>query len=93
MKKSIFVIAVICLFCSSALADDYCDMKYREYISALRNTKKIMENKKRQYLPALEKAYLLCQQNEMEEAHRIMNELLNQFFSDALTKQREFFGN
>ena len=93
MKKSIFVVAAFCFLCSSALADDYCDMKYSQYISKLRNTKKIMENRKKNYLPYLEKAYLLCQQDKVEEARRVMDDLQNQFFHDALTKQREFFGN
>lgn len=93
MKKSIFVVAAFFFFCSSALAAEYCDLKYSQYLSKLRNTKKIMENRKRHYLSYLEKAYLLCQQDKMEEARIIMDELQNQFFHDALTKQREFFGN
>jgi hypothetical protein len=32
-------------------------------------------------------------QGKMEEAGKIMDEVKDQFFQDALTNQREFFGN
>lgn len=46
MKKSIIAVAVIFLFCSSAYAADYCDTKYNQYINALKNTKKIIDQQK-----------------------------------------------
>ena len=38
MKKLIVAVAVICLFCSSAYAADYCDTKYLEIINKLKKT-------------------------------------------------------
>ena len=93
MKKLIIVVAVIGLFCSSAYAADYCDTKYMELINKLKSTDKIMDDQKKQYIPSLEKALELCKQNKMAEARQIMDELKDQFFSDALTNQQRFFGN
>jgi hypothetical protein len=93
MKKLIVSVAVICLFCSSAYAADYCDTKYLEIISKLKNTDKIMDVQKKKYLPPLEKALELCKLNKMDEARIIMDELKDQFFMDALTNQQQFFGN
>ena len=93
MKKLIIAVAVIGLFCSSAYAADYCDNKYMELINKLKNTDKIMDGQKKQYIPSLEKALELCKQNKMAEARQIMDELKDQFFSDALTNQQQFFGN
>ena len=59
----------------------------------LKNTDKIMADQKKKYIPSLEKALELCKLNKMEEAHIIMDELKDQFFSDALTNQIQFFGN
>ena len=93
MKKLIIAVAVIGLFCSSAYAADYCDTKYMELINKLKSTDKIMDDQKKQYIPSLEKALELCKQNKMAEARQIMDELKDQFFSDALTNQQQFFGN
>ena len=93
MKKLIVAVAVICLFCSSAYAADYCDTKYMEYINGLKNTDKIFKDQKKEYLPALEKALELCKENKMSEAREIMDELKDQFLEDALTNQSQFFGN
>lgn len=64
-----------------------------EYINALKNTKKIFEDQKKQYIPSLEKALELCKENKMIEARQIMDELKDEFFTDALMNQRQFFGN
>ena len=93
MKKCIIAISLICLFCGFAYAGDYCDNKYMEYINALKNTKKIFEDQKKKYIPSLEKALELCKENKMMEARQIMDELKDQFFTDALMNQRQFFGN
>ena len=93
MKKLIVAVAVICLFCSSAYAADYCDTKYMQLIDALKKTDKIFDDQKKKYLPSLEKALELCKENKMEEARNIMDELKDQFFSDALYNQQQFFGN
>ena len=42
MKKFIIAVAVICFFCSSAFAADYCDTKYMEIINKLKKTEKIL---------------------------------------------------
>ena len=93
MKKLMIAVAVICLFCSYAYAADYCDTKYMQYINALKKTDKIFDDQKKKYLPSLEKALELCKINKMTEAREIMDELKDQFFIDALTNQRQFFGN
>jgi 7-cyano-7-deazaguanine synthase in queuosine biosynthesis len=93
MKKYIIAVAVICLFCSSAYAADYCDTKYMELINALKKTDKIFDDQKKKYLPALEKALELCKENKMEEARIIMDEMRDHFFQDALTNESQFFGN
>ena len=93
MKKLIVAVAVICLFTSSAYAADYCDTKYMELINALKKSDKILDDQKTKYLPSLEKALELCKENNMEEARNIMDELKDQFFQDALTHKREYFGN
>jgi len=93
MKKLIVAVAVICLFCSSAYAADYCDTKYMELINALKKTDKIFDDQKKKYLPSLEKALELCKANKMTEARKVMDELKDQFFSDALYNQQQFFGN
>ena len=93
MKKLIVAITVILFFCGSAFAADYCDTKYMKYIDGLKKTDKIMEDQKKKYLPYLEKARDLCKQENMEEARKIMDEVKDAFFSDALTNQQQFFGN
>ena len=93
MKKLIIAVAMICLFCSSAYAEDYCDTKYLEVINKLKKTDKIVADQKKKYIPPLEKALELCKLNKMEEARIIMDELKDQFFHDALTNQQQFFGN
>ncbi len=93
MKKLIVAVAVICLFCSSAYAADYCDTKYMDLINGLKNTDKIFDDQKKKYLPSLEKALELCKENNMEEARNIMDELKDQFFQDAVLDQTAFFGN
>ena len=59
----------------------------------MKNTDKIMDDQKKKYIPLLEKALELCKLNKMEDARIIMDELKDQFFYDALTNQRQFFGN
>jgi hypothetical protein len=93
MKKFIVALAVICLFCSSAYAADYCDTKYMRLIDALKKTDKIFDDQKKKYLPSLEKALELCKANNMAEARNIMNELEDQFFQDALTNESQFFSH
>ena len=93
MKKLIVAVAVICLFCSSAYAADYCDTKYMELINKLKKTDKILDDQKKKYLPSLEKALELCKENKMEEARNIMDELKDQFFQDAVTHEAEFFSH
>ena len=93
MKKLIVAVAVICLFCSSAYAADYCDTKYMQLIDALKKTDKIFDDQKKKYLPALEKALELCKANNMAEARNIMNELEDQFFQDALTNESQFYSH
>ena len=93
MKKLIIAVAVICLFSSSAFAADYCDSKYMDLINKLKKTDKIFDDQKKKYIPSLEKALALCKENKMAEARQIMDELKDQFFSDALTNQQQFFDN
>jgi polyhydroxyalkanoate synthesis regulator phasin len=93
MKKYIIAVAVICLFCSSAYAADYCDTKYMELINRLKKSDKILDDQKAEYLPSLKKALELCKQNNMEEARNILDELKDQVFQDALTHKREYSGN
>ena len=93
MKKLIVAVAVICLFCSSAYAADYCDTKYMELINKLKKTDKILDDSKKKYLPSLEKALELCKENKMEEARNIMDELKDQFFQDAVIHEAEFFSH
>jgi hypothetical protein len=52
-----------------------------------------MDDQKKKYLPALEKALELCKQNDMAEARNILDEVKDQFLLDALTNQQQFFGN
>ena len=93
MKNYIIAVAVICLFCGSAYAGDYCDNKYQEYINALKSTDKIFEDQKKKYYSSLEKALQLCKENKMAEAREIMDEVKDQFFMDALMNQRKLSGN
>ena len=93
MKKMIIAIAMLCLFCGSALAADYCDTKYMKYINKLKEDTRIMDEMKQKYIPYLEKARSLCKQDKMEEARRVMNEVKDMFFDDALMNQRSFYGN
>jgi hypothetical protein len=93
MKKLIVAVAVICLFCSSAYAADYCDTKYMQLIDALKKTEKIFDDQKKKYLPSLQKALELCKENKMAEARNIMNELEDQFFQDALMNESQFFSH
>jgi hypothetical protein len=93
MKKLIIVVYVIGMLNISAFAQDYCDNKYRELINGLKKTDKIMDDQKKKYLPALEKALELCKQNNMAEARNILDEVKDQFLHDALTNQQQFFGN
>lgn len=93
MTKIIISVAAICLYCSSAFAADYCDTKYKEYIDALKSTTKIMDQQKEKYYPALEKAHQLCKENKMEQASKVMDDLKDKFFHDALTDQKRFFGH
>ena len=93
MKKLIVAVAVICLFCSSAYAADYCDTKYMQLIDALKKTNKIFDDQKKKYLPSLEKALELCKANNMAEARKIMDELEDQFFQDALTNESQFYSH
>jgi len=93
MKKLIVAVAVICLFSSSAFAADYCDSKYMDILNKLKSTDKISDNQKKEYIPSLEKALELCKANKMTEARKVMDELKDQFFSDALYNQQQFFGN
>ena len=93
MKKLIVAVAVICLFCSSAYAADYCDTKYMQLIDALKKTDKIFDDQKKKYLPSLQKALELCKENKMAEARNIMNELEDQFFQDALMNESQFFSH
>ena len=93
MKKLIVAVAVICLFCSTAYAADYCETKYMEYINALKKTDKIFDDQKKKYLPSLEKALELCKANNMAEARNILDELKDQFFQDALTNESQFFSH
>ena len=93
MKKLIVAVAVICLFCSSAYAADYCDTKYMQLIDALKKTDKIFDDQKKKYLPSLQKALELCKANNMAEARNIMNELEDQFFQDALMNESQFFSH
>ena len=93
MKKFIVALAVICLFCSSAFAADYCDSKYMDLINKLKKTDKIFDDQKKKYLPSLEKALELCKANNMAEARKIMDELEDQFFQDALTNESQFFSH
>jgi hypothetical protein len=58
----------------------------------LKKTDKIFDDQKKQYIPSLEKALELCKENKMMEARQIMDELKDQFFSDALMNQQQFFG-
>ena len=93
MKKCMIAVAVICLFCSTAYAADYCDTKYQELITKLQKTKKIMDDQKQAYIPSLQKALELCKLNKMQEVRMIMDELKDQFFFDALSNEQQFFGN
>jgi hypothetical protein len=93
MKKLIVAITVILFFCGSAYAADYCDTKYMKYIDGLKKTGKIMEDQKKKYLPYLEKARDLCKQGNMEEARKVMDEVKDAFFLDALTHEETFFSN
>jgi len=93
MKKLIVAVAVICFFCSSAYAADYCDTKYMELINGLKKTDKIFDDQKKKYLPALEKALALCKENKMAEAREIMDELKDRFLMDALTNEQQFFSH
>jgi len=93
MKKLVIAVAVNCMFSISAYAADYCDTKYMELIDGLKKTDKIMDDQKKKYLPALQKALELCKQNNMAEARNILDEVKDQFLHDALTNQQQFFGN
>ena len=93
MKKLIVAVAVICLFCGSAYAADYCDTKYMQLIDALKKTDKIFDDQKKKYLPSLQKALELCKANNMTEARNIMNELEDQFFQDALMNESQFYSH
>ena len=41
----------------------------------------------------LEQAHKLCQQDKMTEASKVMDELKDQFFHDAVLDQHTFWGN
>ena len=92
-KMAIFVIAAICLVFGSAYAADDCDTGYRQYMVKLGETKKISEQSKQKYMLMIEKAYSLCKQGKREEASNVMDDLKDQFFEDAMSNQRQFFGN
>ena len=86
-------VAVIILFCSSAFASDDCDAKYNQYINALNNTKKIVDQQKQKYIAMLEQAHKLCKQDKITEASKVMEELKDRFFHDAVLDQHTFWGN
>ena len=93
MKKLIISVAVIFLFCSSAYAADYCDNKYNQYINELKKTNKIIDKQKQKYIAMLEQAYKLCKQDKMDEASKVMDELKDQFFQDAVLADHTFWSN
>ena len=93
MKKYILIVAVLFLFCSSTYAADDCDSEYKKYMDTLDKTVKISDKQKDKYMLILEKAYSLCQAGKDDEAHKVMVDLKDQFFEDALMNQRDFFGN
>ena len=92
-KKSIIIIAVLYIFSPFLGYADYCDIKYNEYLEALKNTTKIMEPKKQKYIVMLEKAHKLCKQDKMAEASQVMEDLKDQFFNDAVFDQQAFYGH
>ena len=93
MKVFIVAVAALCLFCSSAFADEYCDYQYGKYVKGLEKTTKIFKSAKAKYLTSLNKAYQLCKEGQMEDASIVMKDLKNEFFREALLNQRMFFGN
>ena len=93
MKKWMFVIAAVYLFCSTAYAADYFDTRYVELMNKLKQTTKIQDQMKDKYVQYMDKAYQHCKQDKMEEALRIMDEFKDQFVHDALMNQQQFYGN
>lgn len=95
MKKLFLVIALVFFFCGSAFAADadYCDMKYTKYIDAIKKTEKILDDTKKKYVPYLKKARDLCREGNMGEARKIMDEVRQEFFHDALMTQQKFYSN
>ena len=90
---SVVAVTAILLFGNVAYAADDCDTKYNQYINALKSTKKIIDQQKQKYIAKLEKAHKLCKQDKMAEASKVMDDLKDQFFRDALIDQHTFWGN
>ena len=95
MIKLLLVIALVFVFCGSAFAADadYCEKKYMKYIDKLKKTDKIMDDMKKKYIPYLMKAQELCKEGNMEEANKVMHELREDFFQDALETEEAFYRN
>lgn len=93
MKKYVLIVAAFCLFCSPTYAADDCDSEYRKYMVKLDETVKISDKQKHKYKLMVEKAYSLCKSGKDDEADKVMSDLKDQFFDDALMNQRDFFGN
>ena len=93
MKKIISTIAVLCLLCSPALAMANCETEIPEMIEKLKETKKISDARKKDYIPHLEEALRLCKAGDMEKTDDKMRKLKDTFFRDALYNQQTFYGN
>ena len=93
MKRFMVALAVLCFLKGSAYAANDCDAGYRKLTNELKSTTKIGEKQKMEYLSLIEKAYQLCQQGKMEEANEVIDDAKDQYFNEAVTNQREFFGN
>jgi len=93
MKNIIITIATFGLLCSPALAMENCETEIPNMIEKLKETEKILDERKKDYIPHLEEALKFCKAGDMEKTDDKIRKVQDAFFRDALYNQQTFYGN
>jgi hypothetical protein len=93
MKRFIITIIAFVFFCSPILAADNCKTEIPAIIEKLKQSTKILDEKKKEFSLHLEEALKLCQAGDLEGSEKKMRKIENQFFREALEEQQTFYGN
>lgn len=91
--KKIIIIVTLGLVCSPALAMNNCETEIPDMIEKLKETEKIIDARKKDYIPHLEEALKFCKAGDKEKTDDKMRQVKDSFFRDALYNQQTFYGN